>query len=108
MKTKIFFKSLIIISLLFSSIAFALNLDQAKQQGLVGEKDNGYLGVVVASDDVQSLVNDINARRKTVYAKLAQKNGITVQQVEKLAAQKAYNKTSSGHYLWMNGKWIKK
>ncbi|MEP0177465.1 MAG: YdbL family protein [Paraglaciecola sp.] len=108
MKTKIFFKSLIIISLLFSSIAFALNLGQAKQKGLVGEKDNGYLGVVVASNDVQSLVNEINAKRKTVYAKLAEKNGITVQQVEKLAAQKAYDKTSSGHYLWTNGKWVKK
>lgn len=108
MKTKIFFKSLIIISFLFSSVAFAIGLDQAKQQGLVGEKDNGYLGVVVATSDVQSLVNDINAKRKNVYAKLAEKNGITVQQVEKLAAQKAYKKTSSGHYLWMNGKWVKK
>jgi uncharacterized protein YdbL (DUF1318 family) len=43
-----------------------------------------------------------------VYIKLAAKNGITVQQVEKLAAQKAYDKTRSGHYLWMNGKWTTK
>tara|TARA_R110002167_G_scaffold185364_1_gene385938 strand:- start:1159 stop:1482 length:324 start_codon:yes stop_codon:yes gene_type:complete len=107
MKNKIV-KSLIIVSMLFSSIAFAIGLDEAKQKGLVGEKDNGYLGVVVAQKDAQDLVEDINAKRKTVYAQLAAKNGITVQQVEKLAAQKAYEKTSSGHYLWVGGKWVKK
>ncbi|WP_339721970.1 YdbL family protein [uncultured Paraglaciecola sp.] len=101
-------KSLIIVSMLFSSIAFALDLDEAKNKGLVGEKDNGYLGVVVAQQDAQALVADINAKRKAVYADLAAKNGITVQQVEKLAAKKAYDKTSSGHYLWVNGKWTKK
>ena len=112
MKNKIIFTSLIIVSLFFSSIAFALDLGEAKQKGLVGEKDNGYLGVVTvqknARNDVQSLVRDINAKRKTVYVKLATENGITVQQVEKLAAVKAYKKSSSGHYLWMNGKWAKK
>jgi len=108
MKNKIIYKSLIILSLLFSSLVFAIGLDEAKQQGLVGEKDNGYLGIVVAQSDVQSLVNDINAKRKAVYVKLAAKNGITVQQVEKLAAQKAYEKTDSGLYLWINGKWVKK
>jgi len=64
--------------------------------------------VVLVQNDVQSLVDDINAKRKAVYVKLAAKNGITVQQVEKLAAEKAYKKTSSGHYLWISGKWAKK
>jgi len=108
MKNKIIFKSLIIVSLLFSSIAFAIGLDEAKQKGLIGERDNGYLGMVIIQQDAQILVNDINAKRKAVYVKLAAKNGITLQQVEKLAAEKAYNKTSIGHYLWMNGKWTKK
>ena len=47
-------------SFLFSSIAFAIGLDEAKQQ------------------------------------------------VEKLAAEKTYKKTSTGNYLWMSGKWAKK
>jgi uncharacterized protein YdbL (DUF1318 family) len=102
------FKSLFIISLLFSSVVFAIGLDEAKNKGLVGEKDNGYLGVVVAQKDAQDLVDDINAKRKAVYIKLAAKNGITLQQVEKLAAKKAYDKTDSGHYLWVGGKWVKK
>ncbi|MFT2091455.1 YdbL family protein [Paraglaciecola sp. 2405UD69-4] len=108
MKPTFIFKSLVFISLLFSSVTFALELDQAKQQGLVGEKSDGYLGVIVAKAEVQNLVTEINTKRKNVYSKLAAKNGITLQQVEKLAAEKAYNKTSSGHYLWVDGKWVKK
>ena len=108
MKTNIIFKSLVIVSLLFSSFVFAIGLGEAKDQGLVGEKDNGYLGVVIAKAETQRLVDDINAKRKEVYLKLAAKNGITLQQVEKLAAQKAYEKTGSGHYLWVSGKWTKK
>ncbi|PKG97223.1 YdbL family protein [Paraglaciecola sp. MB-3u-78] len=104
----IIFKSIIIVSFLFSSVVFAIDLDEAKQKGLVGEKDNGYLGVVVAQKDAQDLIDDINAKRKAVYIELAAKNGITLQQVEKLAAQKAYDKTNSGHYLWVAGKWTKK
>tara|TARA_B110000908_G_scaffold147275_1_gene178851 strand:- start:95 stop:394 length:300 start_codon:yes stop_codon:yes gene_type:complete len=97
MKSKIIFKSLILVSFLFSSIAFAIGLDEAKQQGLV-----------VVQKNAQILVNDINAKRKAVYVKLAAKNGITLQQVEKLAAEKTYKKTSTGNYLWMSGKWAKK
>ena len=97
MKSKIIFKSLILVSFLFSSIAFAIGLDEAKQQGLV-----------VVQKNAQILVNDINAQRKAVYVKLAAKNGITLQQVEKLAAEKTYKKTSTGNYLWMSGKWAKK
>ena len=108
MNNKIIFKSLIIVSFLFSSIAFAIDLDEAKQKGLIGEKDNGYLGMVIMQEDAQILINDINAKRKALYVELAAKNGITLQQLEKLASEKAYEKTSPGHYLWMNGQWAKK
>jgi uncharacterized protein YdbL (DUF1318 family) len=116
----IIFKSIIIVSFLFSSIVFAIGLDEAKQKGLVGEKDNGYLGLVIVQkntqenarkniqNETQILVDNINAKRKAVYVELAAKNGITLQQVEKLATEKAYEKTSPDHYLWMNGQWAKK
>jgi hypothetical protein len=111
MKNKLI-KSLVIASLFFSSVVFAIDLDEAKDKGLVGEKDNGYLGLVVmqrdAQNQTQSLIDDINAKRKARYIELAEKNAITLQQVEKLAAKKAYEKTSAGHYLWNNGQWVKK
>ena len=105
MKFKLFFG---VIAILFSSVVFALSLDDAKENGLVGEQQNGYLGVVVQSSDAEKLVVEVNALRKAKYAELAAKNGITLEQVEKLAAQKAYQKTESGHYLQNNGQWIKK
>ena len=102
------YRSIIIVSFIFSSSVFAIGLDDAKQEGLIGEKDNGYLGMVILEKETQVLVDDINAKRKAVYVKLAAKNGITLQQVEKLAAAKTYEKTISGHYLWMNSEWAKK
>ncbi len=105
MKLRLFIAAL---TLVFSSLSFALELSEAKQEGLVGEQTNGYLGVIKSSPEVAKLVEEINALRKAKYAELAAKNGITLQQVEKLAAKKAYEKTETGHYLKNNGEWIKK
>lgn len=96
------------ISLFFSAFVLALDLDQAKEKGWVGEKDNGYLGVVVAEPGVQSLIDDINTQRHAIYLELANKNNITLEQVEKLAAKKAYAKTAEGYFIWINGAWVKK
>lgn len=101
-------KSIIFGAILFSTFAFAIELDTAKEKGLVGEQQNGYLGVVVESREVMELINDINAKRKAKYQELATKNGITLEQVEILAAKKAYEKTKSGHYLQVNGQWLRK
>jgi uncharacterized protein YdbL (DUF1318 family) len=108
MKINMYRNILVVVSLFFSSLSFALDLDEAKQQGLVGEKDNGYLGVVVSQAEAQTLVNEVNQKRHEIYVELAAKNNITVAQVEKLAAQKAYAKTLVGHYLWVDGAWQKK
>ena len=108
MKLNIIGRFLIISSLFFSSLSFALDLDEAKDKGLVGEKDNGYLGLVVNQADAQKLIAEINEKRRAIYLELASKKNITLTQVEKLAAQKAYNKTAAGHYLWVNGAWQKK
>ncbi|MCW8832051.1 MAG: YdbL family protein [Colwellia sp.] len=95
------------LSITFS--AWAISLDQAKQQGLVGEMANGYLGVVVTSPEVTSLVASVNAKRKSLYLDIARKNKLTMKQVTALAGEKAIAKTSSGHYIKMpSGGWIKK
>lgn len=95
-----------------SSMAFsawAISLDDAKQQGLVGEMQNGYLGVVVNSAQAQSLVADVNEKRKNIYLNLARKNKITLEQVTALAGNKAVSKTQPGHYIQnAAGQWIKK
>jgi hypothetical protein len=98
--------------LVASSLAFsvwAMSLEQAKKQGLVGELPNGYLGAVVSNNDVNSLVDKVNKRRKDIYLKLARKNNLTMEQVTKLAGEKALAKTKSGHLIKsVAGKWVKK
>lgn len=105
-----FFRYLIFVAVLVFSIqAMALGLDAAKQQGLVGEQPSGYLGVVKATPKAVQLASEINKKRRQAYQRIAGKNGITVDQVERLAGQKAIKKTESGDYIKTpNGQWVKK
>ena len=99
-----------LITLFFASGIYALDLDSAKNAGLIGEQANGYLGVVSkpASSEVESLVRDVNQKRKVRYQEIAQKNSLSLNQVETQAGQKLLEKTSSGHYINSGGSWEKK
>ena len=53
----------------------------ARAAGQVGEKPDGYLGVVGAQPaGVESLASDINIRRRENYAQKAQEQGATLQE----------------------------
>lgn len=93
----------------------AMNLQQAmaalgnaKSQGLVGEQANGYLGVVQASSDANDIVKLINDARRAEYSRLAQQNNIAVAEVEVMAGKKALERTSAGHFILVDGNWVKK
>jgi uncharacterized protein YdbL (DUF1318 family) len=97
---------------LFAVPAFAIDLDSAKAQGLVGEKLNGYIGIVTSSPtpEVKAMVDDINLRRRASYQQIANKTpGANLNAVEKLAAEKLIAKTPSGQYVEQApGQWVKK
>ncbi len=105
-------KILLLLSVLCAPLAaWAIELDTAKQQGLVGEQANGYLGSVTgaASAEVNALVKDVNAKRRAKYQQIATKNNISMADVEALAGQKALERTASGHYIKpAAGGWRKK
>ncbi|MBB1294002.1 MAG: hypothetical protein ACJAVX_000009 [Pseudoalteromonas rhizosphaerae] len=105
-------KKLSIVTLLsavcLSFSAWAISLDDAKNQGLVGEDSSGYLGLVVQNAEAKAVVDEINAKRKAQYLKLAKKNNLSLSQVEALAAAKTIEKTQSGHFVEVNGEWVKK
>ncbi|MED5387335.1 MAG: YdbL family protein [Pseudomonadota bacterium] len=97
------------VALLLSMVAFALDLDAAKDQGLVGEQPDGYLGVVKATPAAVELVADINQKRRAAYERIAKQNGITLDQVARLAGQKAIDKTDAGDYVRTpEGQWVTK
>lgn len=101
--------ALFTMALVFSVQALALDLDTAKRQGLVGERPNGYLGVVKATPAAVELVSEINKKRRQAYERIAEKNGISVEQVEGLAGQEAIKKTLGGNYLKTpSGQWVRK
>lgn len=91
--------------------AFAADLTAAKQQGLIGEQNNGYLGLVRADApaDVKALVADINAQRKNQFAQIAAKNGIAETEAAKIFAREAEARTSPGNFIQNPaGAWVKK
>jgi uncharacterized protein YdbL (DUF1318 family) len=95
--------------LLFSGSALALELDVAKSQGLVGERADGYLGVVVESPsaEVTALVETVNAKRRARYQQIASKNNIDLADVEARAGQRAIQLTASGGWFFQ-ARWEQK
>ncbi len=94
MKTMPIFKLLnaiiLLAGLLFSGFVLAADISQAKSAGWVCEQDNGYARVAKpnAPADVQATVNSVNSQRKAEYQRIAQQNGVAVDQVARLTAQK--------------------
>ena len=103
------FMAMATVACLMAVSAFALDLDMAKAQGLVGEKRDGYLGAVKVGGEVDALVADINTKRRAEYERIAAGNGQPITTVEKLAASKAFQMTQPGHYIMdAGGAWVKK
>lgn len=105
----------VIFLLCLASIAYALTLPDAKTQGLVGEKGDGFIAAVPANvtaaqaSEVQALVSSINQSRLLEYQSIAQNNGTSVSHVESVAGQTLINLAKPGEYIMnSNGDWVKK
>lgn len=89
--------------------AFAISLEDAKTKGLVGEKPSGYLGAVSGGNsDVQSLIEEVNHKRRQAYEEIAKRNGTQLTAVETLAGEKAIQNTKPGNFIEGPGGWTKK
>lgn len=111
MKKKINYVIVLLFAALLVPAAYAVTLQEAKEQGLVGEQRDGYVGLVVQSvpADVTQLVRDVNNQRLQRYQQIAQENGIDMAQVTALAYQRAVEATQPGHFYQLpNGAWVRK
>jgi uncharacterized protein YdbL (DUF1318 family) len=102
---------LVLFLLLGASIAFAIDIHTAKEQGLVGEANTGYLAAVKspAGSEIAALISEVNARRKAEFESTAAKTGATIEQVRARFYQLAVQKTASGHYYQdASGSWQRK
>jgi len=106
---KILLKGALLLTLMLSQPVLALTLNEAREQGRVGETLNGYLGAVKQDPETLELVAKINASRAQVYQQLADKNQLAREDVARLAGQKLVNKAGRGEYVrGLNGQWLKK
>jgi uncharacterized protein YdbL (DUF1318 family) len=95
--------------LLIMQPAYAIDLQQAKDQGLVGETTSGYLEAVNSpTPEIKTLIKSINAQRKAKFQEIATSNNTSLETVEKLAGKKAIEKSDAGAYIKLDGSWQKK
>jgi uncharacterized protein YdbL (DUF1318 family) len=97
--------------LLLASVAIAQSLDEAKAAGTIGEKNDGYIGLVQpdAPQAVVDLVRDVNRQRRARYEQIARDNNISVTAVAQLAYARAVEATRSGHLVEdASGRWVRK
>lgn len=86
-------------------------IEAAISQGLVGEKVDGFLGLVKGSApaDIERKVNEINAKRRALYQRLASETGTTLQQVGVVTGEKQIAKLPGGaYYMDASGQWVQK
>ncbi|MBI1275331.1 DUF1318 domain-containing protein [bacterium] len=90
--------------------AWALDLQQAKTNGWVGETPKGFIAQVGAAPaDALRLVETINAKRLEEYKKISLKQNQPVDVVARLMGEKLYERAAPGEYLQQpNGSWAKK
>ena len=83
--------------------------DAARRQGLVGERVDGYLGIVVPpppSPELQRLVRDINIKRKALYVEKARAERVTAETFAFVAACIAIARSAPGEkYQAPDGTW---
>lgn len=79
----------------------------ARASGHVGEKMDGYLGIVgPATGELKAMVDDLNIKRRAVYAQQAQAQHATVEEYALTAGCLAIERTVPGEkYQAPDGSW---
>lgn len=102
----------LLMGVMITSVSLADSpLTQPKADGLIGEQANGYIGLVTndVPTDIRRLVDDVNAKRKAGYQRIAAQQGVKLEDVERIGGNEAIEKTLPGNYVRdASGAWHKK
>jgi uncharacterized protein YdbL (DUF1318 family) len=74
------------------SQAFALDLQQARAQGMIAEQPDGFIRALSNSDEAAQLVREVNAARLAEYQRISQEKGQPVSVIGKIAAEEIARK----------------
>jgi len=107
---KKFINSIAILLLLVSASVKASELTAPKNNGVIGERFDGYVAVVKnASPKIKALVASVNQKRKARYLEIAKKRKQPLKKVELIAGKAAIKKTAKGNFIFIKGVgWKKK
>lgn len=103
--------TLLVALVVMAAAAWAGPLDKPKQDGLIGERPDGYLGFVVdeVPAEIKKLVDHTNEARRAEYEEVAKENGTSLEAVEAVFGEKLIARQPPGTYVMTaDGKWIKK
>jgi uncharacterized protein YdbL (DUF1318 family) len=91
----------------FGLPALADQLDDLRKSGAVGER---YDGLLVARDaSAGNFVQEVNAKRSSIYQQKATQQGVSVEEVGKVYAAEILKKAPSGTYFQrQDGSWVQK
>jgi uncharacterized protein YdbL (DUF1318 family) len=101
---------LLLAGLLFVPSATAAQspaVDQARAAGIAGERFDGYMGFASTPPaSLRSAVAAINIKRRSLYSRLAQQKGVTLEEVGLTAGCQLMARVAVGEaYLWSDGVW---
>ncbi len=112
---KLFASLLMMVSAMSLSPAMAQDavLDQAKAQGIIGETFSGYIQIVDdsrATSDVRRRVDEVNAKRLSIYTETSKRTGESVRTIAALTAEKQIARAAPGEVVkpGENEAWTKK
>lgn len=113
MKRILSFFTILAVTLSMAGAALALPaiVEQAIDNGEIGERADGYLGYRAdsISPALRAAVEDVNIKRRAEYTRLAEQQGVTVDVVARLTGEKLIAKLESGEwYLSAGGSWTQK
>jgi uncharacterized protein len=91
--------------------AFAIDLDQARAAGQIGERADGLVGAVTptVNPEVAALIDTINKARLEAYRALAQKEGTPLDAVQAVAGERQMQAAARNGWYVMDasGRWRK-
>jgi len=91
-----------------ASIRDAREVSEAKAAGRIGERADGYLGIVTPGDpELAALVERVNEERRSSYADLADRYATTLPVVETVAGEQRLAAAAPGEpVMTADGRWV--
>lgn len=93
-----------------SASAIEPEIAAAIESGEVGERIDGYLGVIGSADAaIVRKVQEINNKRRAHYEQVAADTGTTIEQVARVTGEKLIAKSPAGSMIMdASGQWVTK